>query len=120
MARFFGTGNFIAGIKTGQMVWTAIGAVEIPASPLADGPVLLSIRPEAIEIGSGPENSFAGRVEANSFRVPAARYVIKIKGVQIDLAPPPYHDLNVGEEIRVHFPCERICVLPAEDETVSA
>ncbi len=60
VARFFGADNFIPGIKQGQVVRTAFGPVNVPVSPMADGPVLLTIRAEAIEIGTNGQNTFQG------------------------------------------------------------
>ncbi len=112
IARFFGASNFLPGVKQGQIVQTNIGQVEISSSPLADGPVLLTVRSEAIEIGANGHNNFPARVQSCSYRVPVAECRVSIHGVPLHLAPPPYHDLSANKEIMVHLPRERICVLP--------
>ncbi len=115
IARFFGGRNFLSGIKQGHIVQTSIGRVEIPASPAPDGPVLLTVRPEAIEIGTNGHNNFLARVQMYNGRLPISRCQVSINGVPIHLTPPPFHNLNTDETIVVHFPRERICVLPPDE-----
>ncbi|MFQ5421114.1 MAG: ABC transporter ATP-binding protein, partial [Anaerolineae bacterium] len=112
VARFFGANNFLPGMKRGQVVQTEIGEVEIAATPLADGPVLLTVRPEAIDIHPNGYNNFAAEIQSLTFQVPAAQCQVSINGVQLHLAPPPFHDLSVNDGIVIHLPRERICVLP--------
>jgi ABC-type Fe3+/spermidine/putrescine transport system ATPase subunit len=115
IARFFGASNFLPGVKRGQIVQTGIGDVEVADSPLADGPVILTIRPEAIEIGANGHNNFPGHVQSCSYHVPALRCQVRINGFRLHLAPPPYTPLYTDKDIMVHLPRERICVLPPED-----
>ncbi len=114
VARFFGASNFLLGRKQGQTVVTPIGPIEIEPSPLPDGPVLLTVRPEAIELGSNGHNNFAAQVQSCSFRVPAQECQVNVSGVNLHLIPPPYTTLSHEHEIMIHLPRERICVLPAE------
>jgi ABC-type Fe3+/spermidine/putrescine transport system ATPase subunit len=51
VARFFAGVNFLPDVKRGPTVETAIGPLEVAAPDWPDGQVLLSIRPEAIEVG---------------------------------------------------------------------
>ncbi|MCP4359385.1 MAG: ABC transporter ATP-binding protein, partial [Chloroflexi bacterium] len=117
IARFFGASNFLPGVKKGQVVQTPIGGIEIPTTPLADGPVLLTVRPEAIEIGPNEHNNFPAQVQSCSYRIPASECQVSINGILLHLTPPPYYDLRDSREIMVHLPRERICVLPSADET---
>ena len=51
VARFFRNENFLPGIKRGNQVQTAVGLVEIQATDhIADGSVILTIRPEQVQI----------------------------------------------------------------------
>lgn len=117
IALFFGASNFLSGVKRGQIVQTDIGDVEIGASPMADGPVILTVRPEAIEIGANGYNNFLGRVQSCSYHVPALRCQVHINGVRLHLAPPPYTTLHADKNIMIHLPRERICVLPLEEDS---
>jgi len=116
VARFFGASNFLTGHKQGQTVATAIGSIEIPPSPLPDGPVLLTVRPEAIELGANGHNNFSAQVQSCSFRVPAQECQVSVSGVNLHLIPPPYTNLSSENEIVIHLPRERICVLPPEEK----
>lgn len=116
VARFFGANNFLPGLKQGHTVTTPIGPVEIPPTPLPDGPVLLTVRPEAIELGANGHNNFPAQVQSCSFRVPAQECQVSVSGVNLHLIPPPYTTLPTENEIMIHLPRERICVLPSEEK----
>ena len=114
VARFFGAENFIPGFKQGCTAATAFGEVEIPDSTLADGPVLLTVRPEAIELGANGHNNFSAQVQSLSYRGPLARCQVCVNGTVLHMIPPAYHGLQENEEIVVHLPKERLFLLPVE------
>ncbi|MCP4165505.1 MAG: ABC transporter ATP-binding protein [Chloroflexi bacterium] len=111
MARFFGAGNFLAGVKRGQIVQTCIGDLGVQPSPLADGPVTLAIRPEAIELESNGGNSFTARVQMCGYSIPVSECSVTIKETPLKITLPPYQRLQANENIIVHLPKERISVL---------
>ncbi len=115
IARFFGSNNLLPGKKRGQFVQTAIGEVEISRAPVADGPVLLAIRPEVIEIGANGHNNFPALVQSCRYGRPASHCRVAVKDVQLEIVTSPFHDLSVDLPIVVHFPKNRIQVLPAEE-----
>ncbi|MCP5011158.1 MAG: ABC transporter ATP-binding protein [Aestuariibacter sp.] len=114
IARFFGASNFLPGKKDGQIVHTDIGDVEIKPSPLADGPVLLTVRPEAIEIGANGHNNFKAAVKTFQYGAPHCECIVQVNEIPIQLTPAPYQQVQPNSNIVVHLPRERICVLPAE------
>jgi ABC-type Fe3+/spermidine/putrescine transport system ATPase subunit len=116
IARFFGARNFLAGIKCGQSVDTDIGPIAIEETPVSDGPVLLSIRPESIEIGANGYNNFQGVVNDYSYRVPASACQVRIKNIPFYLSAPSNKEINVNQPINLHLPKNRICVLPPEPD----
>jgi ABC-type Fe3+/spermidine/putrescine transport system ATPase subunit len=116
IARFFGGNNFLPGFKRGQLVETGIGDIEIDASPLADGPVVITVRPEAIEIGANGHNNFLGQVLSCSYHLPTLRCQVHINGVRLNLAPPPYTKLDPDKDVVIHLPRERIRVLPPGED----
>ena len=60
-ASFFGWKNFIPAFKEGELFSCSLGKPEVPGTGLADGAVMLCIRPEAAcNIGTGP---YTGTVE---------------------------------------------------------
>lgn len=117
VARFFGDTNFLAGVKEGRVVHTEIGPVEVMPSPIADGPVLLTIRPEAIEIGHNGHNTFSASVQAYHYRGLVARCQAGINGLQFHVAARPFQVYREGEEILLHLPRERIFLLQATQNT---
>jgi len=114
-ARFFGSNNFLPGMKRGRSVHTSIGEVEISTTPIADGPVLLAIRPEVIEIGSNGHNNFLAQVQSYRYGRPASHCRVSVKDVQLEIVTSPFHDLCDDLPIVVHLPKKRIQVLPAEE-----
>ena len=60
VARFFGGVNFVEGVKEGNYVTCALGKLQVVSSSVADGNVLLTIRPEAISVGGQGVNDVEG------------------------------------------------------------
>lgn len=116
VARFFGGANFLSGVKQGCVVHTAIGPIEVLPSPLDDGPVLLTIRPEAIEIGRNGHNTFAADVQSYQYRGLITRCQAGINDLHLHIVAPPSQVFREGEKILLHLPRERISLLPATDE----
>ena len=114
VARFFGGRNFISGTKQGQIVQTAIGPVETKPSPMADGPVLLTIRPEAVEFGANCHNNFAARVQNYQYQGANTHCHIDINGTRLEISAPPYATLQEGEKMTIHLPRKRLCILPID------
>jgi ABC-type Fe3+/spermidine/putrescine transport system ATPase subunit len=115
VARFFGGVNFLPGVKRGTMVQTAIGPLELTPSDWPDGDVLLTIRPEAIEIGANGHNNLAAHIKSYSYRGLVAYCGAGVNGVQLQVVAPPYRPYRKGESIMLHLPRERICLLPPEE-----
>ena len=115
IARFFGSNNFLPGMKSGQSVHTAIGEVEIGTTAIEDGPVLLNVRPEVIEIGANGHNNYPARVRSCRYGRPASHCQVAIGEVQLELVTSPFHDLYDDLPIVVHLPKNRIQVLPTEE-----
>lgn len=116
VARFFGGINFLPGVKRGRIVETALGPLEVGATDRPDGEVLLTIRPEAVEVGKNGHNNLVGSVESYSFHGLVARCGAGISDTHLQLTVPPYQRFHRGEEILLHLPRERIHLLPVEPE----
>lgn len=116
VARFFGGINFLPGIKRGRIVETALGPLEVEATDRPDGDVLVTIRPEAVEVGRNGHNNLVGSVESYSFQGLVARCGAGISDTQLQLTVPPYQRFHRGERIVLHLPRERIHLLPVEPE----
>ena len=116
VARFFGGINFLPGIKRGRIVETSLGPLEVVATDRPDGDVLVTIRPEAVEVGWNGHNNLVGSVESYSFQGLVARCGAGISDTQLQLTVPPYQRFQRGERIVLHLPRERIHLLPVEPE----
>ncbi len=115
VARFFGGNNFLPGFKRGRIVETDLGPLEVDDSERPDGDVLVTIRPEAVEVGENGHNNLVGMVESYSFHGLVARCGAGISDTQLQLTMTPYQRFSRGEEIILHLPRERIHLLPAEN-----
>lgn len=115
VARFFGGNNFLPGFKRGRIVETDLGPLEVDDSERPDGDVLVTIRPEAVEVGENGHNNLVGMVESYSFHGLVARCGAGISDTQLQLTMTPYQHFSRGEEIILHLPRERIHLLPAEN-----
>ena len=115
VARFFGGINFLPGIKRGRIVETDIGPLEVDDTERPDGDVLVTIRPEAVEIGENGHNNLVGMVESYSFQGLVARCGAGISDTQLQLTVTPYQRFRRGEKILIHLPRERIHLLPVEN-----
>ena len=115
VARFFGGINFLPGIKRGRIVDTDLGPLEVDDTDKPDGDVLVTIRPEAVEVGRNGHNNLVGMVETYSFQGLVARCGAGISDTHLQLTVTPYQRFSRGEEIILHLPRERIHLLPVEN-----
>jgi ABC-type Fe3+/spermidine/putrescine transport system ATPase subunit len=114
VARFFGGVNFLHGSVRGGAFHSTLGSLDIPSDVAdRDGQQLLTIRPEAIRLGAGP-NSRVARVLAISFLGTQTRIDLSVNGVALHAltSPDQGRSLAVGEDITVSLPSEALWVLP--------
>ena len=113
IARFFGGVNFLQGIKQGVIVETALGMVQIGEVAQGEGAVVLTIRPEAIEMvaDQGVPNTFGARVVSCAIGSLTPICHILVGDTPLQMVLRPYQLVAAGAEIWVHFPPERIIVL---------
>jgi ABC-type Fe3+/spermidine/putrescine transport system ATPase subunit len=114
VARFFRNENLLPGVKRGVQVETAWGIFSIsPCSQVDNGPVLLTVRPEHLEIG---EPHRANCIEATVLQ---AVYMGAYTQLQVTVGECSWSvqapaNLNVapGDKISLHLPETRIWCLP--------
>ena len=94
VARFFGGVNFLPGRKEGAIVHTPAGSLEIDPNGRPDGDVIVTVRPEAIEIGANGHNNLRGIVQSFSFQGAVARYHAMVNNVELQLVALPFHPLG--------------------------
>jgi ABC-type Fe3+/spermidine/putrescine transport system ATPase subunit len=137
---FFGGANILPGIKLGKVVQTALGPLELACSEAADGPVTLTIRPEAIEIGEQERNNFPAQIRLHHYYGQMAYWKCasgwcdtcchhhlngnqdvsalchcgcdsNIREIEVQVAVSPFQDFGPGETVMLHLPPERICLV---------
>lgn len=113
VAHFFGGVNVFPAHKRGETIETAWGPLLVGRSPLPDGPVLATIRPEAIQFGLDGVNTLTAQVAEWNYRGESARCVAVTGDTRLEISAPPYVSCQPGEMITLHFPHERIWLMPA-------
>ncbi len=111
IARFFGGVNFLPAQKHGHVLATELGPLEIDPS-LPDGQTVATIRPEAIEIGPNGHNNLKAQVKDYSYHGLVARCLTGLGQTNLQIVAPPHQQLEVGQEIIIHIPRDRIWLLP--------
>ncbi|MFN8440753.1 MAG: ABC transporter ATP-binding protein [Caldilineaceae bacterium] len=118
VARFFRNENILAGTKRGNQIETTVGTLTIPdALNFADGPVLLTVRPEEVkitaEVDSAP-NTVAATVVSTVYLGTYTQFVLLVGDQSwrangaIDTTAQP------GDQVWLHLPPQRIWLLPVE------
>ena len=113
IATFFGGTNFIPGQYHNGVITTTIGEFSAPHSLVPDGEAVLSIRPEAVDLGMEGENSVEGTVLSHVYAGRYARFQVRIGEVEIEAVTEPgqvklFAD---GDTIPVKFDPEKIWIL---------
>lgn len=116
VVRFFGGTNFIKGIKTRDCFETLLGSFQIIPNALTDGPALLTIRPEAVELGGQGENVIIGRIISHVYMGTHTRYRIMAGDLEFHIVAPPdaTQKFSDGGEVPMKFPVEKIWLVPQE------
>ena len=112
VARFFGGTNFIPGTAQGGSFDSPLGPLVL-ADTAAKGDLVLTIRPEALRLGPGP-NSRVGRVAGITFLGTQTRIDILVNGVTLQAltSPDAASALQTGAEITVSLPPDALWLLP--------
>ncbi len=107
VARFFGATNFIPAVKRGTLAETAFGAIELAASEVPDGDVVLVIRPESAEISADP-TPIRATIQSIDYAGTAVQICATAGGIPIFIRVPPHHTHTVGDTVFITLPPERI------------
>ena len=118
VARFFRNENILAGIKRGKQVETMVGTLTLPDSlDFADGPVLLTVRPEEVKIASeaAPSENYVTATVTSTVYLGTHTQFVLLVGNQtwrasgaIDTTAQP------GDQVWLYLPPQRIWLLPVE------
>ena len=116
VARFFGGVNFIRGVKTGTQVTTNLGILTIASSQVPDGNVLLTIRPESIELGRHEVNNVTVDVLAVERHGATVAHTLS---KNLTLITRPNTLQTSGSTITIHLPSDQIWTLPNQQKTAT-
>lgn len=110
VAKFFGGVNFFSAIKRGRLLETELGILEVNPE-LPDGEAIATVRPEAIEFGPNGHNNLKAQITAYSYQGLIARCLTSLGSAELQVVTPPYPQLQVGQEVTIHIPRDRIWLL---------
>jgi ABC-type Fe3+/spermidine/putrescine transport system ATPase subunit len=120
VARFFGGVNFLPGTAAAGVFQSAIGPLTLtdglPAA-LANGPGTLTIRPEAVLLGSSPSgaNARSATVKECSFLGSQSRVDLTVDATPLQalVAPEVARSLTPGQTTQVTLPPEALWIMPS-------
>jgi ABC-type sugar transport system ATPase subunit len=116
VVQFLGGGNIIQGIKCGNWVRTRIGDLQIAQSEWPDGEVLLTIHPEAIEVGANGHNNFTAQINSQKYLGTRIQYEILVKGQIVKVSVQPHQRCEQGANVVIHLPKDSIHLLPTRQK----
>lgn len=119
VARFFGGANFLPGAKQGERVRTAQGEFRLGAGAAPDGPVTLTLRPEAVQWASAAqtENVLTATLEARVYAGTHSRLKWRAGAALLEMVVEAHQaeDLPPGAAARLYLPPERLWAMRGED-----
>ncbi len=115
VARFFGGVNFLPGHKEGEMLHTRWGSWPVYSS-LPDGPALLTIRPEHIQVGENGRAGLNATVLSHVYLGTHTRLKLQSGDLCLEAIShnPETHPLCPGDTVTLHLPPEKLWLLPVE------
>ncbi|MCP4166953.1 MAG: ABC transporter ATP-binding protein [Chloroflexi bacterium] len=116
-ARFFGGVNFVAGEKRGAVVETALGLFDVNPDHFADGPAVITIRPENLRLGESGKNSIQARIRGHVYVGTHARFKVEAGDQLLEVVTDAasvqqFHD---GETVQLGFPRHHIWLVEPEE-----
>jgi ABC-type Fe3+/spermidine/putrescine transport system ATPase subunit len=116
VARFFGGVNFLDGIKQGDMVGTPLGSLSTNPQPIADGPVTVTVRPENLRLGEGPENAIQARIRSHVYVGTHTRFMVEAGDWEFEVVgeAASVERFRDGDVLPLQLPREKIWLVPQE------
>jgi putative spermidine/putrescine transport system ATP-binding protein len=118
VARFFRNENRLPGIKRGTRVETPLGEIVLAGSPLPDGPVRVTVRPEHVQRltpgkhGDDCPNTLVGQVLNTVYMGAHVQAQVAFDRWTWTVHLPPEQDIAVGAPCAFYMPPERVWLLP--------
>jgi len=114
VARFLGATNILNASVDGSVAVTELGPLDLAHVPQSAANKVC-IWPQDIELGPGP-NSLSTRVEESVFSGSERRLRLSASGITLEVVAPRWSQIEVGHELIVHLPPERVHALVARHE----
>ncbi len=114
IAKFFRNENFLPATKHGNEVDTALGRVRVAEhANLPDGPVLLTVRPEDVQVGGqASDNCLDVAVLATVYMGTHTQFLLNVDGRTWRAHGPADHSAKTGDVVSIHLPANRAWLLP--------
>jgi ABC-type Fe3+/spermidine/putrescine transport system ATPase subunit len=117
VARFFGLCNRVAGRVRADIFESPLGTMRHSLTR-GDGPGTLILRPDAIMIGAGPENTLTARLQSRVFMGTQTQLHLQVGDLRLEALVPPDQAaaLSIDAALQIHIPPPAIWLLPVRDE----
>ncbi|MEM9755943.1 MAG: ABC transporter ATP-binding protein [Pseudomonadota bacterium] len=114
VAAFFGARNFLPGQVRGTSFHGPLGPLRI-AECAPEGPCLLTIRPEAIVFGDGP-NARPARITSARYLGTRVELTLVAEGAELIASVPPHTAATVepGQDITISLPPAHLWAMPTD------
>ena len=117
-ARFFGGVNFVDGVKQGEHVETSLGVFHVDRQDIADGSVVITIRPENLRLGKDGENTIQARIHSHVYVGTHTRFKVEAGKSKFEIVAEAssVERFGDGEVLPLQLPREKIWLVPSEDQ----
>jgi ABC-type Fe3+/spermidine/putrescine transport system ATPase subunit len=117
IARFFGGVNFVPGVKQVGQVETALGVLKVNPQEIDDGPVVVTIRPENLHLGTEGENTAQARILSHVYVGTHTRFRIQSGDLEFEIVADASsaERFEDGQVLPIQFPRQKIWLVPSED-----
>lgn len=122
VARFFRDSNFLSGERIGSVVHTSIGEIIVDESFVrpGDGPVVITVRPEEIELVEGQSsepNIVDATLKTLIYMGSSTRLVVELGDATWQVQGPAALRIPEGEVIQIRLPIGDVWIVEDDDET---
>ncbi|MEZ4707493.1 MAG: ABC transporter ATP-binding protein [Caldilineaceae bacterium] len=125
VARFFGGANFISGHMQNGQFESRFGHFCVQSGAVMNGPALLTIRPEAIQLchaesSAHQQNMLTGRVVSHLYTGVNARFKIQVDALTLTAVADPHavNTLRDGDAVTLYLAPERLWTVPVEADSL--
>ena len=116
VARFFRNENFLAGVKQGNQVQTAVGLLETQIDKgVDDGPVYLTVRPEHVQLSAATTaNTVPAQIDTVTYMGGYLQLQLQVGERPWIVHAPAHTNVQPGQQVILHLPPAHLWLVPAE------